>query len=473
MKITILLLLLFTKSIFAFDSRLPERLRPAGIPWTAEQAKEVLFSARIGEIIGPRESAPLFGSSVFGISRPLDEKQFQEMISALGQDAVISYQEYVQQWLVEAVAPKYFKEVLNLRAKNNSISKKLINRIFVNLQSLIFTTPLEIEDKDLLKRIRKFIQLKQKIKLENPRSLLSDFATNDLGLMASVFEIDYSPILNLSINDTVSDEDFYQIWSDFTEARIVEFLKIARRLKVLEDEIQYEMNKDPLFLYSYYPGEQEIIYEQLISGEFNILKKGNYVADVLKINLRKSQIELFDQFINGKTKFDQIHEIQKFLSEHQITNIWLEIEKYGEHTFENKYGLDQKVTGEAWSPIRLLKAEMFKFPGKYQGEIFLVMETRSSGEYIYSMNSDVAKKAIREDLAQRKRKILYKRVVERLAEKYPLVIDMKGCYLHKTFCYGEGFVPQMIESLVQVHVEDDLNNYLGDINSNLFESSIY
>ena len=45
----------------------------------------------------------------------------------------LSYKEYVHQWIVENLAPHYFRGVLDIEAQNEDIKKEVINKIFFQL----------------------------------------------------------------------------------------------------------------------------------------------------------------------------------------------------------------------------------------------------------------------------------------------------------------------------------------------------
>jgi len=473
MKTIIILSALFSSQCFCAVGNIPERFRYHYRPWTDAQAKEVLFSARVGEVIGRRVSVPIFAKNVFRDSRPLDKKQYQEMISSLGQDISVTYNEYIQQWLAEKVAPSYFKEILNIMANNNSVPERLINNVIFNIQTMISTNITNANEPDLIKNIRMYVEKDLIIKLGNLQQGVWAVDGQEMGNHPNTLVIDFSPIYKDAIDKQVADEDFYRKWVSFTTMKIKEYFQAARRLKVVEEQIQLELNKDPLFLYSTFPGDAEVIYNKILSLETSFLKQGNYTVNVLKVNLRKNQIKPFNIFLKDKTKINDIDSINTYLMEKQITNIKLDLDKFGENTFEKKYHLPIEKIRNVWDPMRILKGEISIIDGKYDGEIFLALGTKKNGEYVFALESGLAKKEIRKNLLMRKRKILYKRVADRLVRKFPLVLDIKGCYVNDTFCYGEGFVNQMNRSIVKVNGPSDLREYLKEIDSSLFEQAIY
>ena len=247
----------------------------------------------------------------------------------------------------------------------------------------------------------------------------------------------------------------------------------ARRLKVVEDEITFEMKRDPLFLFSSYPGDFEYIYEQLIGGERNILKKANYQMKLLKVNLKQDQIKIFNHGFNKYSKIDQIDKLVQIFELNKITHHWVEADKYGERSLKNLFGIDNSHSGLLWSPIRLMKGDLEVLKGNFDGEFFVATRAIKQEPYIFPVDSNFTKDKVSEETIKRKRKVLYRRIAHRLSLKYPLVLDLGQCYSTVVFCFPKNFHQLLLDELVRVSDQGQAREYLEEINSSLFESSIY
>jgi hypothetical protein len=470
--------LLFSFSVFGFDSVIPERFSPGNHFFETENpSSSVIFSSRFARVLTTESWNPkfLFGKDVFGRSRPLSKENFNLLSNEVGGAYDVSYPRYVQQWLVEKVSPFYFREVLNIKAKNENIATDVLNRIFfqlINKATLKSNCP---EIIDTISCLKHYVQTKLTISLTitDIESVFVGFKKDEVGLINRPLIIDFSSFVKLSRNSEVSDEKFYQKWMQFSFLKIKNYIMQARRLMVIENEIAFEMKRDPLFLFSSYPGDFEHIYEQLISGERNILKKANYQMKLLKVNLKKGQIKIFKDGFHKYPKINQIEKLVQIFELNKITHHWVEADKYGERSLENLFGINDSPSNSLWSPIRLMKGDLEVLKGKFNGEYFVASRAIKQEPYIFPVDSNFTKDKVREETLKRKRKVLYGRIAQRLSLKFPLILDLGQCYSTVVFCFPENFHQLLIDELVRVSDQGQEREYLEEINSSLFESAIY
>ena len=434
-----------------------------------------IFTANFAEIFNDFGKRPLTlnGKKVFGDKRPLNEEQFLELRDQMNSEGV-SYREYVHQWIVENISPNYFRGVLDIEAQNQEIKKEIINKIFFQIISQI-TFEGGNNSYDTIKVIRSFVREKLiiQIKQEILMSSLREFKAKDYGKISRPLVIDFSAVLRQAKNPDISDEIFYQTWMNHTSQSIKEFLRFSRRVLVVENELQKQMQIDPMFMITRHKGDEELIYSNMISGERNRLKRANYKTEVLKVKIKDHDLVWFKNIIK---KYSQINEIDLLVREFKIRKITVErslVEKFGNNNIQLNDNLFNHEIKGLWNPLRLMQNQIAAVAGTNDLEYYIAGEVFSIGVYTFPIDSKFAKEEIRKELQDRKQKILYKRIVHRLGRKHPLMINFASCYQGITFCFPSNVHSLVLSELVKVKKSSEQREYLNTIDSSLFEQSIY
>ena len=478
LKITFFVLFA-TQTLFALDfnySGLPDRYFPELDYSNIDTPdKSPIFTGNFAEVFSKygKKHLTLNGKNVFGSNRPLNEEQFLKLREQMNSES-LSYKEYVHQWIIENLAPHYFRSVLDIEAQNEDIKKEVINKIFFQLISQI---SLEVGSNslDTIKLIRGFVSEKLMIKLkqDNLKVALREFKEKDFGKISQPLVIDFSPVLRQAKNPDITDEIFYQIWMNYSSQSIKKFIRFSRRMLVIENELQKQIQMDPMFLISSYQGDEEAIYSKMISGERNHLKRANYRVELIKVKVKGHDLDWFQDLTKKYSQINDLGLIVRELKTKKVIVDRLVIEKFSENNIQTSEGVSSNQLKELWNPIRLMKNQIAIIRGNNENEYFLAGEVSSIGVYTFPLNSSFAKEEIRKELQIRKRKILYKRIVQRLGQKHPLIINFGSCYSNVVFCFPANINILTLGELVKVRKSGEQREYLGNIDSRLFEQSIY
>ena len=452
---------------FGFSPQLPERFDLSD----AYLSEDLLYKARVAQIYNSSNMTreDIFGVEVYGNRRPLSQKQFDEMSNEVGLGVDISYREYVQQWLAEAVAPYYFRKVIDIATKNHQVDSRLITKITLLLIDKMRRTHSQGYQLDTIKLIREYIKTLLTISLKK-----EDFVNLIEGLgedKALVF--DFSSLYKVAVDENLSDENFYRKWLSFCESRIVSYIQYLKRINYVQEQLAFELQRDPFFLYSSYSGDQEYIYSLLTRSNGQSLRRLNYKLNMIKINFKPEQVKLINDIKQRYTSFKDIDELLSFLKRRRVTNRQMEVEKYSHSSSLSLSKIVENVDAPFWDPIRMMKGELIFVKGKYVGEYFIALGVKESGVFTYSIDSKEAISEIRKELQKRKKKVLYSRIVKRLSQKYPLLFDLFKCYGDQVLCYEANFQERVTNSLVQFSKQGLEREYLEEINSDLFEKSLY
>ncbi len=467
MKSILFFIVILFGQAFGFSPRLPERFDLSD----TYLSEGLIYQARVAQIYNTTNMTreDIFGRQVYGSRRPLSQKQFDEMSDEVSLGVDISYREYVQQWLAEAVAPYYLKKVIDIATKNHQVDSRIITKITLSLIDKMRRTHDQGYQLDTIKLIREYIKTSLTISLKK-----EDFVNLIEGLgKDNALVFDFSPVYKVAVDENFSDDIFYRKWLSFCEGRIVSYIQYLRRVNFVQEQLAFELQRDPFYLYSSYSGDEEYIYSLLTRSNGQPLMRINYKLNMIKINFKPEQVKFIDDIKQRYTSFNDVDKLRSFLKRNKITNRQMEVEKFSHLSSLSLSEIVEDVDAPFWDPIRMMKGELTFVKGKYVGEYFVALDVKESGVFTHSIDSKEAISEIRKELQKRKKKVLYSRIVKRLSQKYPILIDLFKCYGDQVLCYEDNFQELIINSLVQFSKQGLEREYLEEINSDLFEKALY
>ena len=164
---------------------------------------------------------------------------------------------------------------------------------------------------------------------------------------------------------------------------------------VIENELQKQIQMDPMFLISSYQGDEEAIYSKMISGERNHLKRANYRVELVKVKVKGHDLDWFQDITK---KYSQINDLGLLVRELKTKKVIVDrsvIEKFGENNISPSKAVSSNALKELWNPIRLMKNQIAIIQGNNENEYFLAGEVSSIGVYtLLPLSSSFAKEEI-------------------------------------------------------------------------------
>ena len=475
----VLSILMSCFSYWASAAEIPERFRLSP-GYTVFDTSDVVFKSNFALVFkygdyGQGREVALNGKLIFGQDRPMEKERFVSLLTSSGDGPFsnLSYENYVQQWLVEKVAPHYFRTVLNLASNNFQIKKSLVNHLSLKVHRKMEESFDRAYSLDTIKMIREFIKKSPTITVPvSERNLLSSgFTQDDFGKLRFPLPLNFYDLYTMAKNQSIDDQIFYERFSKELDEQIMAYVSSSKRWRVLFQALEKEMQSDPMLMITNRIGDEDVIYQYLTQGDRNSLKQMNYLAEGKKITFKaKKDIELVLKYLKEKSYLVSAKELLNFIEKNTgVTIRSKNLLKFSENTTDNEVSSDSYL----WSPIRLLKGEVaFENLQADPFTWFVAEEVSSSGLYQYPIESDYAQKMIYDELQNRKQKILYRRVVDRLSNKYPLKIQVGHCLDEKPFCFQDDFWYQIKQALVKKSETGQSQEYLEFLDSSLFESSI-
>ena len=217
-----------------------------------------------------------------------------------------------------------------------------------------------------------------------------------------------------------------------------------------------------MLLMNYFDEDQEFIYQQLTNVHRSSLKQMNYEATGLYVELSTQQKFSLQKVIDSGAGFE---DVLQSIEDFGISSKLGRLRKFDLNE------LEREIDEELWNPIRVLQGRTTLV--KIQGALYFVPnKINALGEFIFPLDSSVAKKVVRSEINQRKKNYLLRKVSQRLSASHPLLLNFGKCYSELVFCLPENISDHLSEMIV-TPLGDAPKDYLREYDLGILEKSVY